>query len=72
MSEKKDLRDARIAELEEALRSIEAWEMPPSGRFWEDDRSHEMPYASAFGSQGERAVIRDRARAALSSSRHKP
>lgn len=55
-----DLREARVA-----LRKIEAWQMPPSGRFWESDPSRQMTYAGAFGSNGERDVIRQIARTAL-------
>jgi len=49
--------------LREALRRIEQWEMPETGRVWDDGTP--MSYSAAFGSNGERDVIRGIARAAL-------
>lgn len=54
---------ARNRELEEALRRIANWEMPPSCHTWQD--GSEMSYSAAYGSNGERDVIRAIARSAL-------
>lgn len=60
---------ARLEALEEALRSIEAWEMPDTGKFWtnQDGSTSDRPmsYAAAYGSNGERDHIKSIARAAL-------
>ena len=49
-----------------ALEKIVAWEMPPSGRFWDKNETDPMSYGAAFGSNGERDVIKSIARSALS------
>ena len=51
------------ARLIEALRIIEKWELPPSGRNWDDGRP--MSFGAAFGSNGERDYMRSLASVAL-------
>ncbi len=58
-----DERAAEINRLRCVLERIVAWEMPPSGRYWEDGRP--MSYSSAFGSNGERDLVRQWAADAL-------
>lgn len=53
----------REAALEKALREIAEWKMPATGRF--HPNGTEMSYSRCFGSNGERDVIRNIARAAL-------
>ncbi len=53
----------RIRELENALTKIEAWEMPDTGRTWDDGSP--MSYAACWGTNGEQDHIRGIARAAL-------
>lgn len=65
MKAKRDHYRQRCEQLEAALRKIEAWEMPLTGKFWENDPTRPMSYSACWGSNGERDVIREIARAAL-------
>lgn len=60
----------RVGALEAALKRIEAWQMPETGKFWTNPdgsaSDRPMSYAAAYGSNGERDHIRSIARAALS------
>lgn len=51
------------------LQDIADWKMPETGKFWPDsegrDTSTKMSYAACYGSSGERAYIRGKARAFL-------
>lgn len=69
-----DMAEARIKELEAlverkdaALARIEKWfgEFPKTGRYWDKQKTEEMSYAAAFGSNGERDYMRAVARNAL-------
>ena len=53
--------------LRTALERIERWinEFPPTGRFWDDEKTRPMSYGAAFGSNGERDYMRMIARKAL-------
>ncbi len=57
--------EARVAELEGALRRIGRWhgEFPPTGKFWESGEP--MSYGALYGSDGERDFMRETARTAL-------
>lgn len=57
----------RELRLQEALRLIERWEFPLSGRYWDDEKTRPMRYSAAFGSNGERDYMRKVARDALES-----
>lgn len=59
----------RITELEAALKRIVKWsgEFPPTGRYWDHEKTDEMSYEAAFGSNGTRDYMRSIARDALSS-----
>ena len=48
-----------------ALNKIQNWEMPETGRFWDNDPTRPMSYAACYGSNGERDFIRSIARQAL-------
>jgi hypothetical protein len=54
---------AEIERLRGVLERIFAWQMPPSGRTWEDGTP--MSYSAAFGSNGERDLVRQWAADAL-------
>lgn len=69
---------AEVAELREqlanaraALRTIEAWKLPPTGKFWPNtdgsntDSDRPMSYGACYGSNGERDYMRAVARQAL-------
>jgi len=59
----------RVERHEAALRRIEAWEMPETGRFWDDlGRTKPMSYGALFGTNGEQDIIRDIARKSLGGS----
>jgi hypothetical protein len=60
--------EEQVKTLREALKRIERWDMPASGRFWDAEKTLPMSYASAFGSQGEQAVIVGIAAAALAAT----
>lgn len=53
----------RNAELIAALKKIADWELPDSGRTWEDGSP--MSYSAAFGTNGERDYIKSVARSAI-------
>lgn len=55
----------REKRLEETLRKIVAWEQPPSGCFWDKEKTREMSYQSAYGSIGIRDYFRQMAKEAL-------
>jgi hypothetical protein len=63
--------EAKVERLTEALRSIEAWKFPPTGKFWPNtdgsntDSERTMSYGACYGSNGERDYMRSIARAAL-------
>jgi len=58
---------ARNEKLEKALKRIATWfgEFPPSGHYWDDERTREMSYGAALGSNGERDYMRKIAQDAL-------
>lgn len=53
--------------LEVALERIAKWfgEFPPSGCYWDEEKTKEMSYGAAFGSMSERDYMRALARKAL-------
>lgn len=57
-------RDALIA----ALKTIEAWELPPTGKFWDEERTRPTSYETEYGSNGARDYIRAVARDALAAT----
>ena len=62
----------RVVRMERALTRIEAWEMPKTDLFWDGAKMRPMSYAAAFGSNGERDVVRNIARSALSGGTCEP
>lgn len=54
-------------ELLEALKRIEAWQLPETGEFWDDDKTHPVSYEVTQGTNGVRAYIRQVAREAIQS-----
>lgn len=62
--------EALVAErdaLKAALTRIETWhgEFPPTGEFWDAERTRPISYAVKHGSNGERDYMREVASAAL-------
>lgn len=57
----------REQRLEEALKRIVKWEFPPTGRYWDEEKTMPMSYQAAFGSNGERDFMRKIASDALES-----
>lgn len=55
----------RVKELETSLIKIANWELPESGKFWDDENPEQMSYEAAFGSNGARDYIRRIAFAAI-------
>lgn len=43
--------------LREVLEKIAKWEMPETGKYWDDDSERPMSYAACYGSNGERDYI---------------
>lgn len=56
-----------VGVLRKALQRIERWfgEFPPTGQFWDRERTQPMSYAGAYGTNGERDYMRGVARDAL-------
>lgn len=52
-----------VKEMLEALERIKTWEMPDTGKTWDDGTK--MSYVAAYGTNGERDVIKDIARCAI-------
>ena len=71
MMEHEKVRDLIMACREEikllraTLGKIERWEMPQTGRFWDEEKMHPMRYSECYGSNGERDYVRRIAEAAL-------
>lgn len=51
--------------MKEALEQIVEWKMPSTGLFWNDDKTRPQSWSSAYGSNGERDVIKNIAATAL-------
>lgn len=64
--EDRDQLSAHVKRLRATLQSIWNWEMPETGDVWEDGTP--MSYAAAYGSIGERRVIRNKAADALAAT----
>ena len=52
-------------ELKDAMQKIAKWEMPKTGKYWDDKKTQEMSYAACYGTQGEQLIIQDYAQNAL-------
>jgi hypothetical protein len=55
----------KAAKMEEALRQIEKWQLPETGRFWDKEETQPMSFEACAGSNGAREYIRNVARQAL-------
>lgn len=53
--------------LTDALQKIAAWELPETGKFWDEEKKEPMSYGAAYGSNGERDYMKKVATAALAS-----
>lgn len=60
---------AEIAALTAALVRIERWELPPTGKFWDEEKTRPTSFGAEHGSNGEREYMRAVARAAIDAAR---
>lgn len=51
--------------METALKQISEWELPSTGRYWDDEKIRPMSYESAYGSTGVRHYFQQLATEAL-------
>lgn len=65
VEEKLQAAEAKADRYEKALRFIQAWQFPPTGQFWDDDKLKPMSYAACYGSNGEQDFMRNVATEAL-------
>lgn len=49
-----------------ALKIIQQWQLPATGKFWDNDKTQPMSYGACYGSNGERDFMRNIANEALS------
>ncbi len=56
-----------LSRMREALERIARWhgEFPETGKFWDEEKTRPMSYATAYGSNGERDFMRQLALDAL-------
>lgn len=52
--------------LREALRIVQQWQLPPTGKFWDKEETQPMSYGACYGSNGERDYMKAIANEALS------
>lgn len=71
-----DTARAEIGRLRAALAKIERWELPRTGRVWNDNAppspENDMSYGALYGSNGERDFMRQVARDALTTEPESP
>lgn len=48
-----------------ALNKISEWDLPSTGKYWDDDKSRPISYEAQYGSNGVRDYIRAVAKEAL-------
>lgn len=41
----------------EVLTKIANWELPETGKFWDEEKTRPMSYGSCYGSKGEKEYI---------------
>lgn len=51
-----DLRAAeeRMERMAKALRTIQKWQLPSTGKFWDKEETHPMSYEACYGTNGSR------------------
>lgn len=59
---------AQNAQLIQALEKIKRWEMPETGKFWDNEKTEPMSYAACYGSNGERDIVRFIASSAIAAA----
>lgn len=62
---RKNLAEARVKELEDALRIVAEWQLPSTGAFWDDEKTRPVSYEAEYGSQGAKRYIQGIALKAL-------
>ena len=60
------MKTKREKELEKALKIIEEWKLPPTGKFFNDDPTRPLSYEYEWGSEGAKNYMRNIATIALS------
>jgi len=64
-AEKWQAAEQRAEKAEKALKVIANWELPPTGQYWDDDKTQPMSYGACYGSNGERDYMKALANKAL-------
>lgn len=59
--EEKELRER----YEKALKAIREWQLPSTGKFWDEEKTQPMSYGACYGSNGERDYFKWLANEAL-------
>lgn len=62
-------RDAEIERLRGVLARIDRWELPATGKFWDDEKTRPTSYEAEYGSNGARDYMRALAGQALDQAR---
>ena len=63
LKEESDNKDIAGKKMQEALKMIEDWKLPSTGKFWDrEQQTQPMSYEAAYGSNGVRDYIRSIAR----------
>lgn len=57
--------DAEIDRLRNALSKIASWELPETGKYWQDDKRYPVSYEAEHGSVGAQRYIQNLAIEAL-------
>lgn len=60
-----NFRNAEVAELRAALQKIANWELPATGKFWDEEQTRPISYETEYGSNGAREYMRNIAKIAL-------
>lgn len=56
---------AKARKLADALKIIQNWQLPATGKFWDKEETQPMSYGACYGSNGERDFMRNVANEAL-------
>jgi hypothetical protein len=56
---------AAAPDMYEALKKIANWELPPTGKFWDEEKTRPTSYETEYGSNGARDYIKSIAKNAI-------
>lgn len=62
-------KEAECKVLMEALLKIARWELPATGKFWDEEKTRPTSYETEYGSNGARTYMRSLALAAIDAAR---